>query len=138
MRELQVSLLRNLRIRIIDVACNGKEAFDKFIGKKQYNLIICDWNMPKITGLEVLQRVRDADCEVLDEEKDEASQPTPNVNKTDTQVPFIMVTGESDKTLIVEAINAGVSDYISKPFQPQLFVDKVCKALKMPAPNLSE
>jgi two-component system, chemotaxis family, chemotaxis protein CheY len=79
----------------IDVASNGVEALE-LIQNEDYTLIISDWNMEPMTGLELLKEVR-AD---------------PRTEKT----PFLMVTAESKPNNVLAAQAAGVSNYIVKPF----------------------
>ena len=74
------------------------------------DLILCDWEMPEMSGEEFLQWVR--------------AQP----EYQDT--PFIMVTSRGERDYIVKAAQAGVSDYLGKPFKPEALVNKVSKALK--------
>lgn len=76
-------------------ASNGVDAFNVLQGNK-VDLIICDWVMPEMTGIELLKKVR--------------KEPK------FTTIPFIMVTAEAQKDNIMEAIKAGVSQYIVKPF----------------------
>ena len=64
------------------------EAFDMI------DLVICDWNMPEMTGVELLRQVRTVDA----------------------KTPFLMVTGRCDKDSVTEAVSSGVSAYIRKPF----------------------
>ena len=61
------------------------------------NVIICDWNMPNMNGVEFLRQLRSVDAEI----------------------PFLMVTGRTDVNSVVEAKSSGVTAYISKPFSPQ-------------------
>jgi two-component system chemotaxis response regulator CheY len=70
-----------------------------------YDLVICDWNMPNGSGLELLQFLR--------------SDPKY------TKVPFIMLTAEAYRENVVEAMRAGVSEYISKPFTGQVLAEKI-------------
>ena len=74
-----------------------------------FDLILCDWEMPEMSGLELLTWCRGQDS-----------------LKT---TPFIMVTSRGDKENVVQAIQAGVSDYIGKPFSNEQLVTKVKKAL---------
>lgn len=110
--QTMVRIMRNLLKQIgyenVDEASNGAEALEK-IGTKPYSLIISDWNMEPVTGLELLTKVR-ADA-----------------NNADT--PFIMVTAESKTDNIIAARKAGVSSYIVKPFNAQTLkarIDAVC------------
>lgn len=76
--------------------------------KDPYQLIISDWNMPKMQGIEFLRRVR--------------SYPLTQ------NLPFILVTAEAEQKNIVEALNLKVSNYIVKPFSPVLMAEKIMGA----------
>lgn len=73
--------------------------------KDRIKLVLCDWNMPNTTGLDVLRWMRESDYH--------------------KSLPFIMVTAEGMKKNIVDAIQAGVSSYIVKPFNPKTIEDKI-------------
>ena len=110
--QTMVRIMRNLLKQIgyenVDDASNGEEALAK-VRSKSYGLIISDWNMEPMTGLELLQNVR----------SDPSSAPT----------PFIMVTAESKTDNVLAARKAGVSSYIVKPFNAQMLkakIDAVC------------
>lgn len=85
-------------------AANGLDAF-KMLQESRIDLIICDWVMPVMTGLELLQKMR----------------ATPELAKT----PFIMLTAEAEKKNIMGAIKAGVSQYIVKPFTAETLYQKI-------------
>ena len=85
-------------------AKDGAEAVDLF-GKGHFDLVLTDWNMPAKSGLEVTQEIR----------------------KQDATVPIIMITTESDEACVVAAIQAGVSDYLVKPFDTDSLRAKVEK-----------
>ena len=108
MRSLIKATLREAGYREIDEAIDGAGAM-KQIAKTHYDLIICDWDMPKATGLDVLQRVRSADQRA--------------------DLPFIMLTGTTQADLVKQAIDAGVTDYLAKPFRPDALIEKVTRAL---------
>lgn len=72
---------------------------------KPFMLIVSDWTMPNMTGLEFLKKVRSH----------------PVVGKT----PFLMVTAEADAALVKEALAAGVSNYVTKPFSAETFKEKL-------------
>ncbi|AJQ92960.1 response regulator [Gynuella sunshinyii] len=95
----------------LDEAINGKKA-QNLIAKNAYDLILCDWEMPEMNGLQLLTWLREY------ETRD-------NLQKT----PFIMVTSRGDKENVVQAVEAGVSDYIGKPFSNDQLLKKVLKAL---------
>ncbi|MBB6340604.1 DNA-binding response OmpR family regulator [Pseudomonas fluvialis] len=92
----------------IEEAINGRKA-QQLLGRQAVDLILCDWEMPELSGLELLTWCR----------AEEAHKIT----------PFIMVTSRGDKENVVQAIQAGVSDYIGKPFSTEQLVTKVKKAL---------
>lgn len=97
----------------IDEAINGRKA-QTLLGKQQYDLVLCDWEMPEMSGLEVLQWLREYE---QDRELD--------------KTPFIMVTSRGDKSHVVKAVESGVSDYIGKPFSSEQLLKKVFKALSV-------
>jgi two-component system, chemotaxis family, chemotaxis protein CheY len=88
-------LLNQLGFMNIDEATDGTMAWD-MVKQKQYGLIVSDWNMEPMSGFEFLKLVR--------------------TNETTKQLPFIMVTAESKTENIIAAKQAGVSNYIVKPF----------------------
>ena len=92
----------------IEEAVNGRKA-QQMLSRQAVDLILCDWEMPELSGLELLTWCREQD----------------NLKTT----PFIMVTSRGDKENVVQAIQAGVSDYIGKPFSNEQLVTKVKKAL---------
>ena len=94
-------------VQIVE-AINGRKAQQLLI-RQSVDLILCDWEMPELSGLELLSWCREQD----------------NL-KT---VPFIMVTSRGDKDNVIQAIQAGVSDFIGKPFSNEQLVTKVKKAL---------
>ena len=90
-------------------AVNGRKA-QVMLSKESFDLILCDWEMPEMSGLELLAWCREQE----------------NYLKT---VPFIMVTSRGDKENVVQAIQAGVTDFIGKPFTNEQLLTKVKKAL---------
>lgn len=95
MRGLTRYSLQQIGFKFIDDAANGKSALDLLIAKP-FDLIISDWNMDVMDGLVLLKLVRQH----------------PQMKK----IPFIMVTGANDKEKVVQAVQAGVNNYIVKPF----------------------
>jgi two-component system chemotaxis response regulator CheY len=94
--EIMREMLRKLGFRNVDVAKDGIKAINAMSrAADPYGLVISDWNMQPMTGLQLLQEVR----------ADPALAPT----------PFIMVTGEASKDRVVAALGAGVTGYIVKP-----------------------
>ena len=92
----------------IEEAVNGRKA-QQMLTRQPVDLILCDWEMPEMSGLELLSWCREQDSLKI--------------------VPFIMVTSRGDKENVVQAIQAGVSDFIGKPFSNEQLTTKVKKAL---------
>lgn len=90
-------------IDVHDVS-NGKEAQHK-LENARYDFILCDWEMPEMSGSALLEWIRD--------------------NPTTKTTPFIMVTARREKEAILEAIKLGVSDYIVKPLTPEVLYQKI-------------
>ena len=89
------NLLKQLGFENVDEADNGEAAHRKII-EKQYGLVISDWNMEPMTGLQLLKKVR--------------------ADPKTAKLPFIMVTAESKTENVIAAKKAGVNNYIVKPF----------------------
>ena len=87
---------------------NGKKAF-QLLETNKVSLVFLDWNMPEMDGMEFLRKVRS-----MPDHKD---------------LPIIMVTSESAKYNVVEALQTGATDYIVKPVRERVFVDKVSEIL---------
>jgi two-component system chemotaxis response regulator CheY len=98
------NLLRQLGFEHIDDANDGTVALAK-MRRRQYGLVISDWNMEPMTGYDFLQKVRS----------------DPGLAGT----PFIMVTAESKTQNVIAAKKAGVSNYIVKPFNAQTLKSKI-------------
>ncbi len=106
MRRINKNILKELGFKNILEADDGTTALEVLKSNK-VDLIISDWNMPKMTGLEFLKKVR-----ASEEYKD---------------IPFLMVTAEAQKENIIEAVKAKVSNYIVKPFTAQTLSEKIEK-----------
>jgi two-component system chemotaxis response regulator CheY len=76
-----------------------------------FQLILIDWNMPNMDGITLVNRIR----------------------ATDKKTPLVMVTTESEKSRIVEAIKAGVNNYVLKPFTPEVMLEKIKLTLRIAA-----
>lgn len=108
-RDLVKKCLRNSFPGVVtEDAVNGRKA-QAILMRESFDLILCDWEMPEMSGLELLAWVR-----------------TQEQYKT---TPFIMVTSRGDKENVIQAIQAGVSDFIGKPFTNEQLLTKVKKAL---------
>ncbi len=109
MRRILKNILKQIGFKNILEADDGTTAVE-VLEKIDVNLIISDWNMPKMTGLELLKHVR-ADAQYK-------------------KVPFLMVTAEAQKQNVIEAVQAGVSNYVVKPFTAEAISEKLAKILK--------
>jgi two-component system, chemotaxis family, chemotaxis protein CheY len=106
MRRIVKNILRQLGFTNIIEADDGKAAL-YILKKEKIDLILSDWNMPEMPGIELLKAVR-SDDELKD-------------------IPFLMVTAEADKENIIEAVKLGVSNYIVKPFTAETMSEKLGK-----------
>jgi len=102
------NLLKQIGFNNVDEATDGKAALEK-MQQRKYGLVISDWNMEPMTGLELLKEVR----------ADESLRPT----------PFIMITAESKTENVVAAKEAGVNNYIVKPFNAATLKTKLPSVL---------
>ena len=110
MRRIVSNLLIQIGFKNIDEAADGEAALAK-IAEKQYNLIISDWNMEPMSGYDLLCKIRGMEG---------------NPIKT---VPFIMITAESKPENVVKAKQAGVNNYIVKPFNADTLKKKMTAVL---------
>jgi two-component system, chemotaxis family, chemotaxis protein CheY len=94
MRKILIRSLNACSVTDIVEANDGAEAIARF-GEQHFDLVLTDWNMPNKTGLEVLQSIRAGG----------------------STVPVIMITTEAESSRVKEAISAGVTDYLAKPFE---------------------
>ena len=106
------NLLRQLEMENVDEASNGEEALFK-LRKESFDLVISDWNMQPMTGIDLLRQVR-ADAKLR-------------------SLPFIMVTAESKTENVIVAKQAGVSNYIVKPFNAETLRLKIESVFKVAA-----
>jgi len=106
MRRIVRKILRDLDFQNIIEAEDGSAALD-VLKTTKIDLIVSDWNMPRMTGLELLKQVRGTD----------------SIKDT----PFLMITAEAQKENIVEAVKARVSNYIVKPFTAATLEEKLAK-----------
>ena len=106
MRRIVKGVLKQLGFNDIIEAEDGDLAF-KELKREKIGLIVSDWNMPNMTGLDLLKAVKE-DASLKD-------------------IPFLMVTAEGQKENVIQAVQAGVSNYIVKPFTPETFSAKLEK-----------
>ncbi|WP_373531359.1 response regulator [Vampirovibrio sp.] len=103
MRKVIIGILKGLNIKEENItqAEDGVEAVS-LASKEQYNIILMDWNMPNMLGIDAVIAIRESG------------------NKT----PILMVTTEGEKTNVVKAIQAGANNYLVKPFNAEDLRDK--------------
>jgi two-component system chemotaxis response regulator CheY len=106
MRRIVRGLLKELGFKNIREADNGQVALDE-LKKRKADLVVSDWNMPEMSGIDLLRAIR----------SDEALK----------NIPVLMVTAEAKKENILAAIQAGVNNYIVKPFNAQTLQEKLNK-----------
>lgn len=105
-RNMVRAILRGIGYSHVELAESALQA-QVMLSEDRYDLIICDWNMPIMSGLEFLNIVRELFPEM----------------------PFVMLTAEAYKENVEAAIEAGVSDYVIKPFTADILCTKVEKVL---------
>jgi two-component system chemotaxis response regulator CheY len=104
MRKIILRALLAVGIKDVTEASDGVQAIELF-KPGEFDMVLTDWNMPGKTGLEVLKAIR----------------------ALDTKIPVIMVTTEAERTRVMEAIQAGISDYLVKPFTSDTLREKLEK-----------
>ncbi len=105
MRRIVINSLKNLSYDNFVEAGDGREALDKLSADNSINFVITDWNMPNVSGLELVKSIRG------DEKL--------------SKLWILMVTTRGVKEDIIEALNARVNNYIVKPFTPQILKEKI-------------
>jgi len=106
MRRIVKNLLKQIGFENIDEAEDGMQALQK-LKAVHYGLVVSDWNMPNMEGIDLIRKIRQ----------------DPNLKDT----PFLMVTAEAEKEKVIEAIKAGVDNYIVKPFTAEVLKEKLEK-----------
>ena len=109
MRRIVANSLKNLGYTEYVEAVDGKDALDKLAADDGINFVITDWNMPVLSGLELIKSIR-ADDKLK-------------------ELPVLMVTTRGVKEDIVEALSAKVNNYVVKPFTPQILKEKIDQIL---------
>lgn len=106
MRRIVKNILKQLGYENLDEAEDGQQALSKLKGGS-YDFVVTDWNMPNMTGLELCSAIR-ADDSLK-------------------EVPVLFVTAEAQKENIIQAVQAGASNYIVKPFTAEVLKEKMEK-----------
>jgi len=90
-------------------ATNGLDAFERLKQHEDVQLILLDWNMPEMNGIEFLRAIKER----------------PGLS----EIPVIMLTTESERRKMIEAIEAGAKHYLTKPFQPETLATKILQCV---------
>ncbi len=106
MRRIVKNILKQLGFSNMDEAENGQEALQK-LRADTFGFVVSDWNMPVMPGIEMLRAIR----------ADEKLK----------HIPVLMVTAEAQKENLIEAIQAGVNNYVVKPFTAETMQEKINK-----------
>ncbi len=104
MRRIVKNILKQLGYENLDEAEDGAQAYSK-LKTGGFGFVVTDWNMPNMDGLGLLKKVR-SDPELKD-------------------LPILMVTAEAEKEKVIEAIKAGVNNYVVKPFTAEVLKEKI-------------
>jgi two-component system chemotaxis response regulator CheY len=109
MRKIVIGALGTCGLKNVMEADDGMSAWPLIEAAAKegapFGLVVSDWNMPQLSGIELLRKVR-------------GSAPT-------SKTPFVLVTAEAEQKNILEAVQAGVSNYVVKPFTPATFKEKL-------------
>ena len=104
MRRIIVNTLQKIGHRDVEQASNGREGLSEF-SKGGFDIVITDWNMPEMSGIEFLRAIR--------------------ATESVKSIPVLMVTTNAAQNDITEALKAGVSNYLVKPFSPDTIREKI-------------
>ncbi len=109
MRKLVINALSQMGLTQVTESEDAADAWPlieaSYAKNEPFGLVVSDWNMPKMQGIDFLKKVRG----------------TP----ASKDLPFLMVTAEAEQKNIIEAVKVGVSNYVVKPFSPATFKEKV-------------
>ncbi|MCP4591316.1 MAG: response regulator [bacterium] len=106
-RNIQKNVLAEIGQTDVVEAADGVEALAR-IGEQRPDLMLIDWNMPNMDGITLVRKVRE----------------------TDKALPLIMVTTEAEKSRVLEAVKAGVNNYVVKPFTAETLGEKIKQTLE--------
>jgi two-component system chemotaxis response regulator CheY len=109
MRRIAKNILANFGYTDVDEAVDGQDALRK-LALRKYDLVLMDWNMPNLNGIETLKRIK--------------------ATEAWKAIPVVMVTWESEKCKVMEALRAGAANYMVKPIEPERLREKIGMFLK--------
>jgi two-component system chemotaxis response regulator CheY len=104
MRLIIGKILRDIEIDVVE-AGNGREGLERMIENPDLDLVLVDWNMPEMNGLEYIQAVRS--------------------QRDYDFVRIMMVTSETEQEQVLRALNAGANEYLMKPFTKEVLIAKL-------------
>lgn len=105
-RNIQKNVLAQIGYSDVVEAADGLEALNQ-IAEHKPELVLVDWNMPNMDGITLVRKIRE----------------------TDRKLPLVMVTTEAEKSRVLEAIKAGVNNYVVKPFTAETLSEKITQTL---------
>lgn len=109
MRRIEKNVLEKIGFTDVDEADDGASAIVKLSAQK-YDLVLMDWNMPNMKGIDALRKIKETESL--------------------KGIPVVMVTSESEKSKVMEALKAGAANYVVKPFEPERLKEKLGPLLK--------
>ena len=111
MRKIITKMLKSIGFTNVQEADDGATAWPMIEAAKEagepFDFIVSDWNMPKMSGLDLLIKIR----------------ATEGIKDT----PFLMLTAEAEQSNVVKVVQAGVSNFVVKPFKPDTLKEKIAK-----------
>jgi two-component system chemotaxis response regulator CheY len=107
-------VLQNLGFMHVSVADDGTTAMEE-LKKGPFELVVADWNMPQMSGIDLLKAMR--------------------ADKSLASIPFLLVTGDDNQDNIMEAIKAGISNFMTKPYDAKVLSEKIERIFAYQAEN---
>ena len=105
MRAILCTYARNLSIETVEAA-DGVEALERLGTSGPYDAVLIDWDMPRMNGMDLLKKIR--------------------ADHANDSVRTLMITAQNTYEKVAEAISAGADDFLMKPLDEQMFVEKLC------------
>lgn len=116
-RETVVAMLRDMGFGQVLQAGNGEHALSMML-LRQVDLVLSEWQMPKMDGMELLAKIR--------------------ADKKHSRIPFIMLSSIIEQAAVIQAIKSGVSEYVVKPFSARILSERVLRAIEGPARSAAQ
>lgn len=109
MRRIQANTLKTIGYETVIQAEDGADALQKIAENPDVKLVLLDWNMPNMNGIDCLKAIK--------------------ANPSTKGIPVMMVTSEAEKSRIIEAIQSGAANYLVKPFEADALKEKITAIL---------